>query len=109
MTGLEAGSDIGASIRNPAHFCGVFGHKPSYGLVTLRGHMMPDVLTYAEISVVGPLARTAQDLRIALDVMAGPDETECVAWQLKLPSATKHRLADFKVAVDAVGAKFLRR
>ncbi|MDD9914002.1 MAG: amidase [Rhodospirillaceae bacterium] len=99
MTALEAGSDIGASIRNPAHYCGVFGHKPSYGLVTPRGHMMPDVLTYADISVVGPLARTAQDLRIALDAMAGPDETEGVAWQLKLPSATKHRLADFKVAV----------
>ena len=99
MTGLEAGSDIGASIRNPAHYCGVFGHKPSYGVITPRGHMMPGVLTYSDISVVGPLARTAQDLRIALDVMAGPDEIEGEAWQLKLPSATKHRLADFKIAV----------
>ena len=99
MTGLEAGSDIGASIRNPAHFCGVFGHKPSYGIVTPRGHMLPEVLTYADISVVGPLARTAQDLRIALDVMAGPDETDGVGWRLKLPSATKHRLADFRIAV----------
>ncbi len=99
MTGLEAGSDIGASIRNPAHYCGVFGHKPSYGVITPRGYMIPEVLTYADISVVGPLARTAKDLKITLDVMAGPDETEGVAWHLKLPSATKHRLGDFKVAV----------
>ncbi len=99
MTGLEAGSDIGSSIRNPAHFCGVFGHKPSYGVITPRGHMLPNVLTYADISVVGPLARTAQDLRIALDVMAGPDEMDGPGWRLNLPSATKTRLADFKVAV----------
>ena len=99
MTGLDAGSDIGASIRNPAHFCGLFGHKPSYGVISSQGHMMPDVLTYADIAVVGPLARTAIDLKIALDVMAGPDDTEGVGWQLKLPSAKKTRLADFKVAV----------
>ena len=99
MTGLDAGSDIGSSIRNPAHFCGLFGHKPSYGVVTPRGHMMPNTLTYADISVVGPLARTAEDLKIALDVMAGPDETDGVGWKLNLPSSTKTRLADFKVAV----------
>ncbi len=99
MTGLDVGSDIGSSIRNPAHFCGVFGHKPSYGVVTPRGHAMPGALTYADISVVGPLARTAQDLRTALDVMAGPDETDGPGWKLNLPSATKTRLANFKVAV----------
>lgn len=99
MTGLDAGSDIGSSIRNPAHFCGLFGHKPSYGVVSPQGHMMPDVLTYADISVIGPLARTAEDLKVALDAMAGPDDTDGVGWHLKLPSAKKTRLADFKVAV----------
>ena len=43
LTGIEAGSDIGSSIRNPAHYCGVFGHKPTYGLITPRGHALPGV------------------------------------------------------------------
>lgn len=99
MTALDAGSDIGASIRNPAHYCGVFGHKPSYGVVTPRGHAMPGALTYADISVVGPLARSAADLAVALDVMAGPDETDGVGWKLDLPKPKKTKLADFRVAV----------
>ncbi len=99
MTGLDAGSDIGASIRNPAHFCGVFGHKPSYGVISPRGHALPGSLTYADISVVGPLARTAKDLAIALDVMAGPDETDGVAWRLELPKAKKTKLSEFKIGV----------
>ena len=41
MSVIEIGSDIGASIRNPAHYCGVFGHKPTYGVVPYRGHLMP--------------------------------------------------------------------
>ena len=59
LTGIDAGSDIGASIRNPAHYCGVYGHKPTWGIVPLRGQSMPGVLSHADISVVGPLARGA--------------------------------------------------
>ncbi|NKB57534.1 MAG: amidase [Alphaproteobacteria bacterium] len=99
MSGLDAGSDIGASIRNPAHFCGIFGHKPSYGVISPRGHAMPGALTYADISVVGPLARTAKDLAIALDAMAGPDEIDGVGWRLELPRPKKTRLSDFKIGV----------
>jgi amidase len=99
MCALEAGSDIGASIRNPAHFCGVFGHKPSYGIVPPRGQAMPGVLVPSDISVIGPLARTANDLAIALDVMAGPDDAESVGWQLNLPASKKTKLADFKIGV----------
>ena len=62
LTALEAGSDIGASIRNPAHYCGVYGHKPTWGLAPLRGQAMPGVLSHADISVVGPLARGAEIL-----------------------------------------------
>jgi amidase len=53
LTGIEAGSDIGSSIRNPAHYCGVFGHKPTYGLVTPRGQALPGVVAASDISVVG--------------------------------------------------------
>jgi amidase len=74
LTGLEIGSDIGGSIRNPAHFCGVFGHKPTWTIAPPRGHAVDDTLTPTDISVIGPLARSAQDLETALELMAGPDE-----------------------------------
>jgi amidase len=84
LTGLEVGSDIGGSIRNPAHFCGVFGHKPTWNLLPPRGHAMPGVLTPADISVIGPLARSARDLETALLVMAGPDEIQSRGYTLAL-------------------------
>ena len=99
LTGLEFGSDIGASIRNPAHYCGVFGHKPSFGIVPARGQARPGVLARTDISVVGPLARGAEDLELALDVTAGPDRFDAAAWRLELPAARKTALADFRVAV----------
>lgn len=73
FSGLEFGSDIGGSIRNPAHYSGVFGHKPTYGIIPLRGHSLVPSLTSADISVVGPLARSAEDLQLALELTMGPD------------------------------------
>ncbi len=99
MTGLEAGSDIGASIRNPAHYCGVFGHKPTYNIVTPMGQALPGVVATTDIAVVGPLARSADDLALALDVIAGPDNMDGAGWQLRLPKPKKKSLGDFKVAV----------
>ncbi len=99
LSGLETGSDIGASIRNPAHYCGVFGHKPSYGIASPRGHALPDTLTPADISVIGPLARSAEDLEVALDVITAPDPFDAPGWRIDLPAAKKTRLADFKVGV----------
>jgi amidase len=84
LTGLEIGSDIGGSIRNPAHYCGVFGHKPTWGLAPLRGHAIGGVLSPTDISVVGPLARSATDLETALRLMAGADALDAV-WQPHLP------------------------
>jgi len=99
LTGLEAGSDIGASIRNPAHYCGVYGHKPTWEIVTPRGQALPGKITSTDISVVGPMARSAEDLDVALAAMAGPDQSDGLGWQLRLPAPQKKALRDFRVAL----------
>lgn len=99
LTGLEAGSDIGASIRNPAHYCGVYGHKPTYGIIPPRGQALPGTFAPSDISVVGPMARSAADLALALDIMAGPDEIDGAGWRLELPPPRRKRLAEYRVAL----------
>jgi amidase len=99
LTGLEAGSDIGSSIRNPAHFCGVYGHKPTWGIVPRDGQALPWQTAPVDIDVVGPLARSADDLELALSVMAGPDAIEARGWQLRLERPKQKKLRDFKVAL----------
>ncbi|PKV97287.1 amidase [Amycolatopsis echigonensis] len=100
---LSIGSDIGGSLRTPAHFCGVYGHKPSLGLVANRGMVPPAVPALPvdlDLAVVGPMARTARDLALLLDIMAGPDPlTYGVAHELTLPPARHERLSDFRVLV----------
>ena len=99
FTSLEAGSDIGGSIRNPAHYCGVFGHKPSHAIIPSSGHELIPNVPEPDLSVCGPLARSAKDLEIALDIMAGPIERESRGWQLNLPESRRSNLKDFKVAI----------
>lgn len=99
LCGLEAGSDIGGSIRNPAHFCGVFGHKPTWGLIPPRGHALPGYVVEPDLSVVGPLARGAADLETGVLAMAGPDELDGVGLRLDLPRPDHSKLSDYKVAV----------
>jgi len=99
LTGLEAGSDIGASIRNPAHYCGVYGHKPTWHIVTPRGQALPGRVAESDIAVIGPLARSADDLALALDVMAGPDAIDGAGWRLTLPAPKQKALRQFKVAL----------
>ncbi len=99
FTALEAGSDIGGSIRNPAHYCGVYGHKPTWGIVSDLGHGLPGKSAPTDISVCGPLARSAEDLAIAMHVMAGPDARIAGGWQLNLPDPKHTRLADYRVAI----------
>ena len=101
LTGLEAGSDIGGSIRNPAHYCGVYGHKPTWGILPLRGHAKPGMLAPTDISVVGPLARAAEDLAVALDVMAGPDRIEANGWRIDLPRPGARPSGEWRIAVWA--------
>ncbi len=100
MTALELGSDIGGSIRGPSHCCGVYGLKPTYGIVPMRGHIPPIPGTIAEydIAVVGPIARTADDLDLALGVLAGPCDERKIAWRLQLPSPRKNSLREYRVA-----------
>ena len=101
LTALEVGSDIGGSIRVPAAFCGVYGHRPSETLVPKSGQFpMPPIPNAAVVmGVQGPMARSAEDLELALSVLAGPDVGEDVAWRVKLPAPRHKRLADFRVAV----------
>ena len=99
LTGLEAGSDIGSSIRNPAHYCGVFGHKPTWGIVPPRGQALPGRVSVPDISVIGPLGRSADDLALALEVMAGADEIDGAGWQLRLPPPRRKSLREYRVAV----------
>ena len=99
LTGLDYGSDIGASIRNPAHYCGVYGHKPTFDIVPLRGHALPGKLPKMDIAVAGPLARSAADLELALKLTAGPDEIEAAGLRLALKPCPRKHLRDFRVAV----------
>ena len=101
LSALGAGSDIAGSLRNPAHYSGVYGHKPTWGLISTRGHAPPGIMTPTDISVVGPLARHAEDLDLALRALAGPDLLQRTAWRVVLPPPRHRRLGEFRVAVWA--------
>src|SRR5205085_4791174 len=91
------------SLRGPAHFCGVFSHKPTLDLIPLRGHVPPRVRVIpirGDLPVVGPMARSAADLAHELEVLAGPDELlEGIGYKLALPPPRHDRLSDYRVLV----------
>jgi amidase len=101
LTPLEIGSDIGGSIRVPAAYCGVFGHRPSETALPRTGAFpLADLPNPAFVmGVQGPLARSALDLELLFDVVMGPHEGEDVAWRLDLPAPRHQRLAEFRVAI----------
>jgi amidase len=101
LTSLELGSDIGASIRNPAHYCGVYGHKPTFAIAAGDGHRAPgfEATPETDIAVIGPMARSAFDLEVALNIVAGMGDPQSVGLTVNLPPAHKNSLADFKVGV----------
>ncbi len=111
LTPLEFGSDIGGSIRNPAHYNGVFGLKPSWGIVPLRGHIPfpPGSLLEPDVGVAGPLARGVADLRLTLGVTAGPLPADAAGWRLELdPGPALNDLNGLRIAtVFGAGADFL--
>jgi amidase len=108
FTALELGSDIGGSIRTPANWTGVFGHKPSYGLVPQRGHIPgpPGTCSEADLVCCGPLARSAADLALSLDVIAGPEGDRAKAWRLALPAPRAQALSQYRIAVWLDDAAF---
>jgi amidase len=104
MTFLECGSDLAGSLRIPASFCGVCAHRPTQGIVPLRGFAPPgapreEIAPDVDQSVLGPMARTAADLMLALDVIAGPDDADAVGYQLRLPPPRATTLDAFRVAI----------
>jgi amidase len=102
LTPLEFGSDIGGSIRNPAHSNGVYGLKPSWGVVPVRGHIpgRPGSLLTVDVGVAGPIARSVADLRTAFAVLAGPLPEDAPGWRLDLdPGPERSSVTGLRVAV----------
>jgi amidase len=102
---LSLGSDIGGSLRVPAFHCGVYAHKPTFALVPSRGHTpppFPPLPFDRDLSVIGPMARSAADLSLLLDVIAGPDPLEAgKAYKLDLLPSRHGALKDFRVLLIA--------
>ncbi len=101
LTSFEIGTDIGGSIRIPSSYCGVFGHKPSYGIVSQRGYLdrVGGGTTDADLNVFGPLARSAGDLDLLLGVLAAPNADSAAAWQLRLPPPRHRDLSDYRIGM----------
>ncbi|HEU4386889.1 MAG TPA: amidase family protein, partial [Blastocatellia bacterium] len=98
---LSLGSDIGGSIRVPAHFCGIYGHKPTLDLVSMQG-VQPggaqgDPGFSTLLAVGGPMARSAADLKMALSLLGGPTAWDAKAWTWKLPPSRSTTLKGFRV------------
>jgi len=101
FTSFELGTDIGGSVRIPSHCCGVFGLKPSYGVVPQRGYLdhVGGGTTDPDINVFGPIARSAEDLDLLLSVLAGPEPERELAWRLELPPPRHAELSGYRIAV----------
>jgi amidase len=100
MTSFEIGTDIGGSVRVPSAFCGVYGHKPSFGVIPTLGYLdEPDGgLTESDVNVFGPIARSSDDLALLLGILAGPTPDRAVGWRLDLPRPDIPDLQTLRVA-----------
>ncbi len=104
LCSLEIGSDLGGSIRLPPHFCGICGHKPSYGIVPQKGHIPPPPGIFTgeysigiDMMVVGPLARSIEDIEQAMDIIVGPEPPDRRARSINLPGPRKPSLEEYKI------------
>jgi len=98
MTGADVGTDQGGSIRIPAHYCGVYGLKPTWNIVPLTGHSLPRGLRHQDINAAGPITRRPEDLALLLWVLAGADESDSDAWTLTLPGPENRPLSACRFA-----------
>jgi amidase len=100
---LSMGSDIGGSLRVPAFHGGIYAHKPTFNIVPLRGHTpppFPPIPGDRDLVVIGPMARSAADLTLLLDVIAGPDPLDSgIGYKLALPLSRHNELRNFRVLV----------
>jgi len=100
FTGFEIGTDIGGSIRLPSSFCGIYGHKPTFGIISTHGYL--DSVGFhrnvADVNVFGPMARSIDDLDLLMEVLVGPNPDDAAAWRLELPPARATSLDGFRVA-----------
>ena len=100
FTGFEIGTDIGGSIRLPSAFCGIYGHKPSFGVIPTHGYL--DSVSYhrslADVNVFGPMARSIDDLELLMHILAGPNPDDAPGWRLELPAPRATSIGEFRVA-----------
>lgn len=101
FTPLEVGSDIGGSIRGPAHCCGIVGHKPSLGIIDSTGHVPPAPFSRvpSNLYVVGPMARCCSDIALMLDILSGPPTHMKDGWALNLRPPRVPTTQGLRVAV----------
>jgi amidase len=100
FTGAELGTDIGGSVRAPAHCCGVYALKPSYGVIPNLGYIdyVGGGLIRTDMNTFGPMARSASDLELLLSVLAGPTPDDAPAWRVELPECERTSLKGLRVA-----------
>ena len=99
LSAADFGSDLAGSIRVPASFCGLYSHKPSFGVVPTRGHGLAPALAQPDISVLGPIARSARDLEPLLRATAGPLEDDAAGWTLTLPASRATQLRGLRIGM----------
>src|SRR5471030_93272 len=99
FSAADFGSDLAGSIRVPASFCGLYAHKPSYGVVPTRGHSLTPALAAPDLSVLGPIARSARDLEPFLRAVAGPLEDDAAGWTLKFPASRINGIKGLKIGL----------
>jgi amidase len=91
LTPADLGSDLAGSLRLPAHYCGVYGLRPTLGLVPARGHIPrpPGWITSSDMVTPGPLARHPRDLDLLLDALTTPSPAENSPWLVRLPAGNR--------------------